>query len=286
MSMPQSFQCIDCQNDVPPSAERCPHCARPGLFPNVRAAEEPDQIRVLEQRYQVAKRKLARVMGKESLNELQIAITDSKAVIARSANELLRLSNSDKELYSTYYQWIESGIRLPSGEKWDVLRKVADSILFPGYEKHIRFAALSLGGTGLSNYGDCSITLRSEMIAHRTSVFEENSVLYMKHHNIEVWKSDRLALGHRATWENRVKLCLAKISKRPHQYVPGKPSSPLLVRQGRTSEEDDFIEVHIWGPMTIRTIEQVNFSPKKETPRQVIMKALKEKLSKAGVKVK
>jgi hypothetical protein len=65
----------------------------------------------------------------------------------------------------------------------------------------------------------------------------------------------------------------------PSQY-PG-----LLLHQGLTSKEDSFVEVHIWGPMTIRTVEQVIFSPTTDPAQIVLFKSLKEKLQKAGVRV-
>ena len=68
-------------------------------------------------------------------------------------------------------------VRLPNGEKWDVLRPVIDGVIFPGYHDKIRFAALTLNGRGLSGYGPCALILREDRIARRTTVFEENSIL-------------------------------------------------------------------------------------------------------------
>jgi hypothetical protein len=31
----------------------------------------------------------------------------------------------------------------------------------------------------------------------------------------------------------------------------------MLLKQGTTSAEDAFVEVHVWGPMTARTFERV-----------------------------
>ena len=109
-------------------------------------------------------------------------MNDSHAVIARPAHEILRLATSQNEIYGTFYNLIGAGLRLPEGGKWDILRGVVDSALFPNYKEDIRFAALSLNGVGLSNYGEYSIMLRTDLIAHRASVFEENSILFMKHH--------------------------------------------------------------------------------------------------------
>ncbi|MFL6273792.1 MAG: hypothetical protein ACJ74G_01170 [Blastocatellia bacterium] len=278
--------CDYCKNDIPPSAHQCPHCGRPGLFPNVRLAETPAERAALNRRYQAAMKDSAARGAMSPVNDFEKVIADSKAVISRPLGELQRLATSDHELYATYYELTEGGVRLPKGEKWDTLRAVADKALFLSYEKQVRFAALTLDGKGLFNYGECAIVLRTDYIAHRASVFEENTVLFMKHHKIQMSKADKLPTGYRATWDERGKLCVAKLYKsidagmRPDEY------STLLLQQGATSEDDQFVEAHIYGPMTIRTVEQVVLDPRlKRHQRATILKALKEKLSQAGVPI-
>ncbi|MFN2452946.1 MAG: hypothetical protein ABR577_01865 [Pyrinomonadaceae bacterium] len=285
--MNKSHPCAECGNNIPPSAERCPHCARPGLFPNVRAAEDSDERAALDKRYQSAITEAAKrsTADEGSLRDFEAAMANSRAVIARSAKDVLKLATNDNEIYATYYQQIDGGLKLPAGDKWDVLRGLADKALFPGYEKEIRFAALSLDGIGLSNYGECSIILRDELIAHRASVFEENSTVFMKTHDIKLWDAVELPQGYRATWNERGKLCVAKLSGKIDAATKYGQYSGLLLRQGATSEEDEFVEVHIWGPMTVRTIERVIFIPAKRSGRDVILKTLKDKLKKADVKV-
>jgi len=239
----------------------------------------------LDKRYQSA---LAEAAGRgvtASLGDFESAIADSQAVITRPAGEVLRLATSDKEVYATYYQLIDGGLKLPAGDKWDVLRGLADKALFSGYEKDVRFAALSLSGIGLSNYGECSLVLRNEMIAHRASVFEENSTMFMKTHDIKLWDAVELPQGYRATWDEREKLCVAKLSGKIDATTKSGQYSGLLLQQGATGEDDEFIEVHIWGPITVRTIERVTFTPSKRSGRAVVLNNLKAKLKEADVKV-
>lgn len=283
--MSKTVSCSDCGNTVPPSAERCPHCARPGLFPNVRACEDPEESAELDRRYQSAKAESAARAADSSIKSFETAVADSVAVMARSANELQRLATRDNEIYGTYYKLIEAGLRLPEGSKWDTLRAVADEALFPGYKKEISFAALSLDGIGLANYGDCSIVLRDGMIAHRASVFEENSILFMKHHGIQISAADNLPKGYRGTWGNRGKLCVAKLSGKIGATTQASAYSGILLRQGATSEDDEFVEIHIWGPITVRTIEQVSMTPRAKRSQRVIISAVKERLLKAGVRI-
>jgi hypothetical protein len=187
--------------------------------------------------------------------------------------ELDRLAASDKELYPTYYGLLEGQIRLPHGNEWDVLRGIADEALFPGYKEEIRFAALSLDGLGLPGYGECSFVLRDAMIAHRASIFEENSALSMKKHAYVP------PPGHRATWGDRAKLCAVKTAGDIGASTGADQFPKLLLEPGATPEEDRFVEVHIWGPMTIRSIERVVVG---KLRRQSVRKSLRDRLAAFG----
>lgn len=167
--MPVIRQCNLCNNPLPRSASVCPHCGRPGLYPNVEDADDLVERAALERRYQAALTESATRGADRSLKDFEATAADSKAVLARSPGDLLRLANSDRDLFATYYQLRRAGLRLPAGDEWDYRRRSADLALFPDFEEHITFAALSLDGAGLSNYGACSIALRNDMIAHRAS---------------------------------------------------------------------------------------------------------------------
>jgi len=276
-------KCTHCGNNIPLSAERCPHCALPGIFPNVRAAEQVEEQEALNKRYQESLQRAASSSCEQVAKDFETALLDSQAVIARSLLDASRLVSSDKQLYATFYQLVEAGVRLPSGSKWDPLREVADSALFPGYKKQVHFAALSLDGWGLSNYGDCFLVLRNQMIGHRASVFEENSVIFMEKHKIPMSQAHNLPAGYRATWGERAKLCLAKLVYKLHLNTREDAFARILLKEGKTSEEDSFVEVHIWGPMTARTIERVIVNKPKRRADRVILKSLYEKLLKVGV---
>jgi hypothetical protein len=285
--MSQERPCTYCGHSFVISADRCYHCGQPGHYPNVYVAALPDEVDALQRRYQLAQHEAAAREADAVLADFENEITGTRAVIARSSDELQRLLTSDKQIYATFYQLLEAGIRLPDGEKWDVLRGVADEALFSGYKQHIRFAALTLDGMGLKNYGDCFIVLRTEMIAHRASVFDENSVLFMEHHDIKMSEAHKLPRGYRATWTERAKLCVAKLGAKIDATTPAGAYSGLLLRQGTTSEEDDFVEVHIWGPMTIRTVEQVTLNPHTKRPARAIKnRANRERLAKFGVTIR
>ena len=264
-------------------SERCPHCAQPGLFPNVLAAEDSPEISALEKRCQAAIKDTSSRGCDKNLKDFGNAVETSYAVINRSLVEIDRLATSDNELYATYYQLIESGVRLPKGSKWDVLRAVSDDAIFPGYKKDIRFGVLSITGMGLTNYGDCSLVLKSNMIAHRASVFEQNSVVFMEQHGVSISKAHDLPKGYRATWNDRGKLATAKIAGEITMNTEPDEYANLLLSEGNTPADDRFIEVHIWGPMTIRTFERVIANRPKKRLKRIILKALEERLQEANV---
>ena len=111
------------------------------------------------------------------------------------------------------------------------------------------------------------------MIAHRASVYEENSALSMKRHAYVV------PPGHRATWEDRARLCVAKTAGEIEASTPAGRFPRLLLEEGATAAEDRFVEVHIWGAMTIQSVERVVVG---KTRRQSVRKSLRDRLAAFG----
>lgn len=282
--MPDSIPCDHCHHDIPQPSERCPHCARPGIFWNVIVANSDKERSELERRYDEAKTDAISRGAEIALQNFENAVSNSKAVIARNELEVLRLATSTRQLYATYYQQMEAGLRLPDGDDWDVVREIADSLLFPKYKKDMRFGALSLDGVGLVNYGSCSICLRNEMISHRASVFEENSVLFMKRKKIRVSDSD-LPKGFRASWDHRNNLCVAKLAGSIDSTSDPNKYSELLLKCGESSADDAFVEVHIWGPISVRSMEKVTITTPADGVKATILKAIASHLEKHGVAV-
>ena len=281
--MLRTTRCPYCQHDFAMALEHCPHCGRPSRFPNVAIAEYPEERQALQMRYDQAMRDAsARGVG-QILRELEAASTASVAVIARSFEETQMFAGGDNQGHATYYLQVEAEVRLPRGEKWDVLRRVTDAALFEGYENRVRFAALSLDGRALKNYGDCAWVLREDMIAHRASLLDENSVMFMEHHDVTVSQAHRLPPGHRAAWAERSKLCVAKLAAMISDKTTPAEFPKLLLRDGRTTEDDEFVEVHVGGPMTPRTLERVIVMKGNKRRRQAIARALEAKLNKLGV---
>jgi len=204
--------CSSCAQQVHIDTEQCPHCARPGRYPNVLRAGQPADIAALDARLQSAEANASARGAAANVQDFSAALAGSKAVIARPRGELERLASSDNQIYATYYQLIDANARVPDDDKWDALRRVTDEALFPGQKEKIRFAALTLDAVGVLNYGACQMTLRTPMIAHRASVLEENSVVFMEKRQVKLTDAPAAAMGFRAPWDDRAKVCVAKLA--------------------------------------------------------------------------
>jgi hypothetical protein len=247
--------CSYCSNEVPLSLGNCPHCAYPTAPPNVRSARLKVEQVALRERY-ISALEFARANKCEDLiKEFEHSMLGSRVVVNTSIRKLQRLASSPRELFSGYYLETEAGsLRLPL-DSWDRQRRIAEEVLFPGYKEQIRYGVLSLEANGLDRYGECSLALREDMIEHRTSFLESNSMLFAQRH------AYKLPEGSKATWQDRGKLCVAKLAQRLALERPsaGRFAS-LVLREGASPTEDEFIEAHIWGPISIRTVESVNVS--------------------------
>lgn len=280
--MSQLRDCAYCGYSFHFSQHICPHCARPANYPNVYAARQPAEADALRERYRSAREAAqSRGAAAAAVEAFETELANSRAVIARPPGEVQRLSTSDNEGYASFYELVAAGARFPSGNKWDARRSTADEALFPYYKEQIRFAALTLDGAGLQGYGDNFLVLRTEMIAHRASVFEENSLrFFSEHYNSDI-DSPPLPPGYRATWAERAMLCVAKLGDRIDAATPPGAYSGILLRRGTRPEDDDFVEVHIWGPMTIRTMERViDGKTSRHASRKITNRANKQRLAK------
>lgn len=282
--MPDLISCDDCKNEIPQPASCCPHCGRWAKYWNVINANKADERTALKTRYDAAKADALARGADAAVQEFETAVADSKAVIARSIEEVQRLARSTHEIFGPYYRLIEAELKLPDGDDWDMARQLTDTVLFPHHKEQIRFAALSLDGIGLSKYGGCSIQIRNDMIAHRASVIEENSVLFMEHRNVKVSRTPGVPKGYRAPWAERDKICTAKLAARVDSATTRNQYSNLLLKQGATSADDEFVEVHIWGPMSVLSIEKVTITDSKGAS-ETILKSLISQLEEHGVTV-
>lgn len=276
--------CPECNAPVRDGLTHCPHCGRPSWFPNVSDACMAAEVTALDQRYDAAVQD-AVVRGADGPRQaLEKAACHSKTVCARYFGEVFRLAYSDDEVYATFYQRLEAGIRLPGGDRWERLRAAADTLLFGELQKRqVRFAALTLNGSGLTNYGDWLLFAREPMIAHRSTVFEENSVMFFRRHNVGAGNDYVIPLGYRAPWNMRHRLVVSKLVHALDAGTAITNFPAMLLYSGPDSEKDKFVEVHIWGPLTIRSFDHVSGRVCIAPPSANEQKVLEEKLAQVQV---
>lgn len=252
-----AHQCDKCNCDFPYSLERCPHCAHPGNYSNVVITSGTDERNAVDTRYQEAASGAERRRCRPRFDEFTKWLEGTRAVVARSYADIERLAASDKSVQATYYDLIDSGLTLPDGSLWEELRRPADEVLFPNYREKIRFGALSGDGIGIVNYGHFWMTLRTGFVEHRTSVFDQNSVVYVSERRLRDAAGE--LLGHRANWKDRAKLAAAQLADQIRRSTRPDDFPTILMKQGLTTASDRFIEVHVWGPITVRTVESVKY---------------------------
>ena len=287
-TMTRQAACHECGETFPESQTQCPHCGRPSLFPNVTAAAAADERDALLDRYRQTCKHLQDRGCDTVRQDLELKILDNaKAVLATNLNEVLRIAQADTEIFSTFYKRVQAGLVIPTGDKWDVLRGVAEHANFPFYKEHIRFAALSLDESGVKNYGECAVMLKTSMVSHRTSLFEDNNVVFTVYgQRATMADAESLEKGHRAVWADREKLAIAKLAAKLLPTLTPDTYPGIVLEQGKTTEDDRFIEVHIWGSLTIRAVESVTISRRGNRPLKALIKDLDRLCKKHGVPVR
>lgn len=245
--------CPSCANEVPSHVATCPHCGGRLTAPNVRAAAAPQELTALHQRYQDACDAAVLRGADATVRAFERAASSSRAVICRQKSQLTGLTASN--LMSTYWQQVRAEVRFPDTPEWAQLRSSEETRWFANYTEQIHYAALSLDGRGASGWGPIVLVLADRMIEHRTTVGETNVVLFGKRRGL--LPGQPVPAGYRATWGERSKLCVAKLSG---ELAPGTGSdsfAAILLKSTGDRELDDFVEVHIHGPLTLRSLSSI-----------------------------
>ena len=267
---------IDCSEEVPAHVRNCVVCGTDVGCPNVRAASEFEEVQALDERILKANAHAISVGAREVLESFCEAVNSSKAVVSLPLGKLNELVASDNSLYRTFYQDVAADMRLPEGNEWDSIRQSVDALVFPLYFEEIRFGALTLDGIGVSKYGKLSIVLKDAAIRNRSTVFEENTIEFVRSHELI---GDVIPPGFRAVWESRGKLATAKLAPRVSSSTSSEEFSSLLL------DDDDFIEVHIYGPIHRRAIEKLTGTRPTNKYDRAIFKSIKHKMREVDAEV-
>jgi hypothetical protein len=272
-----------CGAEVLPHVARCHVCGADVGFPNVRAADDPLEVAALQDRLTAVKT-AARARGSLGvLQEFGEAVTQSNAVLARSIGDLDAFVKRDNALYVSFHSQVRSGSRIPENNDWDAGRMAAESTINPNYNEQINYAALSLDGKGVLWWGEYSLTLKATHVARRTSVFEENPFLFCERHRIVAGK--RAPLGFRASWPRRQELAMAKLADKIQALTPQSAFASILLNEGTSGGDADFVECHIFGSLHRNSIEKVLGPRPKRRPELIIWKSVVVRLEKLGAVV-
>lgn len=273
-------KCPECRYDIPLAWSFCPHCGRPQRFPNVIASKVAEEREALGKRYEkvVNEAKKRRCVGK--VRSFEKAVRDkARVVIGRPFEEICRLLVSDRNLYGTYYGMIDAGLRLPTSDGWDVVRRGNEEEVFPGYKEHIRFGNLALNSLGLASYGRCFIILRNDMIAHRTSLYDGNCVVL-----VEQFGRRQVPPGFRAPWPDRARLCVAKLGDKVLAATAEEDYAGILVMPSARSENAEFVEAHVFGPLSRHSIEKIVVLASADLSEKLEAQMISERCAQVGIK--
>ena len=251
-----AMECPVCHEQVRPHERHCVACQTDCGFPNVRAASEDDEQQALDQRVREAENRADANGTRPILDKLRAAAGRTKAVRVRSLGDVYALVQRDDQLFGTFHDLKGAGLLRPSATEIEASRQSAEPLVFLNYHERIQFAALTLDDQAPFNYGNCAMVFQEAKIAHRATVFEENCVLFCRRHHLGP-AQPTVPPGHRATWERRADLIVAKLGPR---LVPGSNESgfaALLLSIGSDPTQDDFVEVHIYERIHRSALEYV-----------------------------
>ena len=274
-----ALKCKNCGAPVPPEKKDCQACGEDNGAPNVRLAESEAERKALMRRVNDAEISTSARNCGDVLDRFGNAVLTSYAVIARSLAVVQDLIEGGRT-YTSYHRQLASGARLAEDNEWDRTRTQVDAALFPNFHQDIVFASLSLDCRGMSGYGEYAMVLKEPLIARRASVFEANP--YDLTERLGWLLTKPIPPGYRAPWNERHLLAKAKLHAELSASTKDADFPPILAFD-RGGTGSDFIEVHIYGPLSKYSVEKV-IGPKPRTREDhLIFRRLDRKLSEIGV---
>lgn len=279
--------CPNCSAVLIGSEDKCPTCGEYVGAPNVRAADMASERAALDQRYDRAVERAGNRGAKEQVVGFRKAVERSVAVVGCDLYRLRELTKDSNSLYSNYYLAARGEVRRAAEVENDRQRRVVDAIVFGVYAEHIRYAALSLDGVGLSSYGKDGLSyglgLRDVAIAKRASLLEENSYAFVKRHHLTGTSS--MPAGYRCSWGNRSLLATAKLADFIGPETTTSEYARILLSSSGDRATDQFVEVHIYGGFNLSAVSTVcGTSTPKQSEDLAVVTVVKELLENQGKK--
>lgn len=272
--------CRRCGQPVPAEKRECQACGEDNGFPNVRLAQEAAEVTKLQGRLHDAEVSTTARHCKAVLDRFGVAVLGSKAVIARSLAVVQDLIESDRRTYTSFQRQLMSGALIAETNEADRVRTQFESALFPNFHEDILFACLSLNNLGITSYGPYTMVLKEALIAHRTSVFQENLLVLSQREGFLLHES--IPPGFRAEWSQRHLLAKAKLHPDIEPTTRDDEFPGILLKDRGGTGNSDFIEAHIYGPLNRHTIERVVGPVPRTREDRLIWKRLKRLLGEIG----
>lgn len=257
----------DCKAENDGHLAHCYRCAHFIGFPNRRDAE--DEQSDLADRYSNA----VNICANRSLNDersiLEGLAEDSRPVISMSYEVCDTILRSEK--YKSYYILVAENTRHPAISSDHTEREKVDTTIYPRYHAFIHSAVLSPNGEGLLSYGPVFVRwqVTSGYLEPRISLLEENSYDFFDRHCLGV-RSAALPRGHRATWQDRAKLALAKVVNAMSTSRNEAKLASLILSSYGDRATDQFIEVAIYSKEGLDTedVDMITFKRRPSTDEE------------------
>ena len=245
--------CPACSRAVDTAAVYC-RCTHFLDFPNVRAASA-ERDALLES-YREARQDCRNRGVEDVLDRLESIAKDSQPAITMSYEACDGLLRSKK--YQNYNQRLEAGLRGLAAPVDHADRESVAVRLYPGYGRHLAYAALSPDGRGLANYGKIVVlwTVTPEYLCKRSSLLKENSYAFYDKHSLGELGSVP-PRGCRSTWKDRAKLVAAKLASRLTPSTSLEDTKNIILKSGADRYNDDFVEIVIYDDTGV-DVEDVN----------------------------
>lgn len=274
--------CNFCGAKLPIQARTCPMCGQDAGFPNVRLAGSDRERAAVTERLARGQVSADTRNSRVQLDAFGQAVLQSRAVMNRSLGALHSWVNGANPLFISFHQQVRSQSRGPQDNEWDRQRISAENTISPLFFDSLNIGALCLGAVGMEYYGPYTIFLKENLIAHRSSAFEENPFFFNQRHAVISGKDP--PPGYRAVWLERDRLAMAKL----HPKITSETTPadfPSILLESRGGESDcDFIEVHIYGPLHMGAIEHVA-GPKPSGDDALLWRNIKRKMASQGTTV-
>jgi hypothetical protein len=282
--------CPSCKLSYPKDSPRCLSCGLPPPtkrgFPNVlltnKRGERKELIRLYDEA--IANSESVGTIGKVREFE-EVVQTEARLITACMHNKFFPLADRDGAVFPTFQQLFHAELAFAGDDPNNNDRLIAEEATLPGCSKRIHFAVLAISDVGIRHYGNYFLIWNLEMVSHRTSLFIANCLTWHLENKMRL--NMPAPPGNRASWEDRGVLAVVKSAASITTRTRPSAFPRLLLRDRRTKREYDvFIEGHIWGPLTRRSLAKVVYTAREiSTAKQLQAEEIAEELRKIGVDV-